>query len=171
MASKPVVTRGRPVSKVVRRPAVAKPVQDAVPGFQRPPKLYSLEFMEGTELHGLVVKFRPLRYGDALERNVTLDWLAEDVEPVDWMAGMRRTAEAMASVLHSWNALDDDGAPVPTTFEGLCSLDQDMATSIVVGWALRVIGVSSPLDERSASGETSPELSIPMEPSSPSLAN
>ncbi|HET9889643.1 MAG TPA: hypothetical protein VFQ42_04005 [Mycobacterium sp.] len=150
-----------------RRPAKAAPVEDATPeGFRRKPNLFTLEFGDG-EWAGMRVSFRPMRYRVIFEGGLTMDWAAGGATRDEFLDGLRRTSEAAASVLESWNLLDDDGEPVPATLEGLLSLDQDHGLKIVLAWAFRAIGVSAPLGAPSSSGGTSPEASIPMETLSP----
>jgi hypothetical protein len=161
------------VSGTKRRPAARRSAPAPTPtltseptGYQRKPKLYVLPFIG--EWAGMEVTFRPMRYGDLLDGGITLDWMQPDTPPDEWLAGMTALCEAAASVLVGWNIVDDTGNPVPATLEGLRSLDQDQGVAIVMAWALRVIRVAAPLDDRSSSGATSPAPLIPMESPSPS---
>lgn len=162
--------RSRAARKTPARRAATPPVVDAPPEvFQRQEKRYTLDFIG--EWAGMIVSFRPLPFRYVVENAVTLDWASGDSSRDEWQAGMLATARAAAVALESWNVVDRTGQPVPATYEGLCSLDQDQAIAIIMAWAFRVIGVSAPLGERSPSGATSEEASIPMATSSPSLAS
>lgn len=159
---------GRPTR---RRKVVTPETPEVVvqAGFCPEPTLYTLTFVEN--LAALVVKVRPMSFGDMLERDITLDWSAPGVPVEVRREGLRVTSTAFASVLAEWNLTDRDGTPVPATWQGLCSLDDGLAQTIVMVWAIRVLGVSVPLAGRSTSGETSPAVSIPTETLSPSLAS
>lgn len=160
------------VANSKRRPAAKKtagrpaPAPDATPGFQREAKTFPVEWTKG-EWTGMWIRVRRMKYGAMLAGGVTLDWATTSTPRPEWLAGLRATSQALADVLDSWNVLDTDGAPVPATYDGLCSLDEDQAIAIVMGWAVQFLGVSVPLEQRSGSGATSPEASIPMETSSP----
>lgn len=161
-------TAGRPTG---RKKVVGTPATEGGPvGFQRPPKLYPLEWTAG-EWTGMQVTVRRMSYGHMLDGGVTLDWNAPGTPREEWLAGIRATTAALASVLESWNLLDTDGEPVPCTLEGLRSREDDQAIAIVMAWAVRVLGVSVPLDKRSDGGATSLEASIPMATSSENLAS
>jgi len=162
------VNGSRPAGR--RKTARPAPEEVAPAGFQRKPKLYPLEWVDG-DWEGMKVTVQRLSYGEMLDGGVTLDWSQEGTPLEEWRAGLKATTAAFASVLESWNLLDEDGHPVPATLDGLRSLKDDQALAILMTWAVRVLGVSVPLGGRSGSGETSVEASIPMETSSPSLAS
>lgn len=166
MAAKTTATR--PAARKTPRRAAGTPAATPVAeqeGFRRKPKLFTLEFTG--EWEGMIVSVKPMRYGDAADGNVTLDWAQPGVSRDEFHGGLARTSAAFAGVLHAWNLLDEHGEPVPATLEGLRSLDDDQGFRIVMAWAFRAIGVSAPLAGPSSSGETSPEASIPMETLSP----
>lgn len=73
-----------------------------------------------------------------------------------------------AKVLVSWNLEDEDGEPVPTTYEGLMSYDFQFVLAVVLGWMQAVAGVPTPLDRPSRDGGPSLVESLPMEPLSQS---
>jgi hypothetical protein len=75
----------------------------------------------------------------------------------------RRMLDMFAGVLVSWNLEDEDGEPVPATREELGREDPGFVFDVIVKWMEAVAGVSAPLSETSSSGETSAELSLPMD--------
>ena len=126
-------------------------------GYRPKPRMYALDFT-GTEYEGLEATVRGLTLGEELELNETE------------MTG-DRVVKALVQRLVSWNVEDETGAPVPTTYEGVCTQDGSMVLAILN--ALRQVnsGVPDPLPQSSPSGEPSPVASIPMEPRSPSPEN
>jgi hypothetical protein len=154
---------------VVKRSPTNAPQVDAVPGFEREPKVYPIDWVDG-EWAGMSVSVRKMRYGDLLDGGVTLDWSATGTPRTEFLEGLAATTRALSSVLDSWN-LTRKGKPIPATLEGLRSLDEDQAIAIVMTWAVKFVGVSVPLERPSDSGATSPDLSIPTETLSPSLAS
>jgi len=138
-------------------------------GFQAPRRTYSLEF-EGEDFDGLVVKVRPPTVGEALA-NFDLSWMqAEDISEKERLGRLRDLYELFVSRLISWN-LEVDGELVPTTLDGLLSLDNDFGIRIVRSWLFETSAVPRPLAESSPAGEVPEELSLPMEPLSTSLAS
>ncbi|MFI1728180.1 hypothetical protein ACH40E_02855 [Streptomyces acidicola] len=129
-------------------------------GYRPPRKIYKLDFA-GTEYDGLAVSMRGLTVGEELE----VDSLrAED-------GGERRFFEMLTGLLVDWNVEDEHGQPVPATFEGVCTQDSAMVMAILNALQAVTSGVPDPLPQSSPSGEPSPEVSIPMEPLSPSPQN
>jgi hypothetical protein len=74
---------------------------------------------------------------------------------------------AFTSVLVSWN-LTRNGQPVPTTMEGLHSLDTMFALEVAHAW-IDVVGggIDTPLPAGSPNGGPPPGGYVPMVPSSP----
>jgi hypothetical protein len=134
-------------------------------GFKRE-KIYNLIF-DDPEFDGLEVKARSASIG-TIRRVMALSSGAEDGQ--DTLLEMERV---FAKYLVSWNLEDEADQPVPATFEGLDDQDTDLVMALITAWVSAVTGVddASPLDDSSGSGKPSPEVSIPMEPLSPSLAS
>jgi len=135
-----------------------------VSGFRRKRKVYKLDFT-GTEYEGLEVKVSGLTTGEFL-----------DLIRVTGSTGKEADSDAtlemlqmLAKHLISWNLLDEDEKPVPTTFDGMKTSDLALNMLIVDAWTTAVSGVSAPLEKPLISGETSPVESIPMEALSGSL--
>lgn len=121
-------------------------------GYRPKRKIITLDF-EGTKHDGLEVTMRGLTVGEELE----LDDL-RDKEGTG-----RQIFEMMAGLLHEWNVVDEQGEPVPATFEGVCTQDATFVMEILDALQGTQSGVSDPLPESSPSGEPSPVESIPME--------
>lgn len=123
-------------------------------GYRPKRKIYTLEF-DGEEYEGLEVKIRGLNTGQVMD----IDTARQDGGDAAIVAML----QLMADQLVEWNVEDDDGAPVPTTFEGVRSLDIDFNWAIIDAWQNAAAGVPAPLE--SASTSTAPSLvaSIPTE--------
>lgn len=126
-------------------------------------KTYVLKF-DG-DLEGLHIRARGVTVDEAIEADAALrsDDDARQRELIGWFA----------SRITEWNLEDDDGAVLPITAESLTgAIDQDYVQAALVAWLDAVRGrPSAPLSESSSGGEPPPELSLPMEPVSPSLAS
>jgi hypothetical protein len=126
-------------------------------GYKPKRKIITLDF-EGTAHDGLEVTMRGLTVGEELE--------LDDLRGTEGTG--RRIFEMMAGLLHEWNVEDENGQPVPATFEGVCTQDATFVMEILDALQGTQSGVSDPLPESSPSGEPSPVESIPMEPLSES---
>lgn len=126
-------------------------------GYRPKRKIFALNFA-GTEWDGLEASVRGLTVGEELELNDT-EFTPDTV------------VRALVQRLVSWNVEDDQGQPVPTTFEGVCTQDGGMVLAILNALRQANSGVSDPLPSGSPSGEPSPEASIPMAPLSASPTN
>ena len=80
-----------------------------------------------------------------------------DADDIATLAGM------LAEHIVRWNLDGEDGQPLPVTADSLASLESAVLQSIGKQWYLAAAGITAPLDERSTSGESSPEESLPME--------
>lgn len=129
-------------------------------GYRPPRKIYQLDFT-GTDYEGLAVKMRGLTVGEELELDALRAQEGSD----------RQVFELMAGLLVEWNVDDEQGQPVPATFDGVCTQDAAMVMAILIALQAATSGVSAPLPQSSPSGEPSLEVSIPMEPLSPSPVN
>ncbi len=137
-------------------------------GFKAPKKLYRLTFADDTDLAGLEVTMSSVPMGSLLEIQ-QLTGSAEDV--AQDMTGFHRMIEIFTGAMLSWNLEDDFDQPVPTTPDGVLTLDPDVIMVIIAAWTKAISGVSDPLDAGSTSGPTSLEASLPMEPLSPNPAS
>lgn len=126
-------------------------------GYRPPRKTYNLDFT-GTSYEGLEVSMRGPTVGEELE--------IEAFRTQD--GGGREIFKVMTGLLIEWNVDDEQGQPVPTTFEGVCTQDAAFIMAILDATQEAASGVPDPLPSGSPSGEPSPVVSIPMEPLSPS---
>jgi len=137
-------------------------------GYKAPRRVYSLEF-EGDEFDGLVIKVRPPTVGEALD-NLDLSWLGDKTLSDEEMTARLTDLYALfASRLVSWNLEDDDDTAIPSTLDGLLSLERDFGIRVVKAWL--ETAPPAPLGANSPSTEQSVELSIPMDETSVSLAS
>lgn len=118
---------------------------------------------------GLIVRCRSGNLGQYLGIHEVAGDTPADLNPnlPEGWGSVRRLTEAFAHVLVSWNYCekvgDADPEPVPATAEGMLAMDYQMLLAIVNGWLGAVGGVPGPLDSGSGSGDTQPEVYIPME--------
>lgn len=138
-------------------------------GFKVKRKVYKLTFADDTDLSGLEVMVRSLDTGQFLE--LTTARAQHEAGGAQGEIGMRRQLELLAANLVSWNAEDEDGAPIPTTLEGILEQDLSFNTAVIGAWAEAISGVSDPLPQTFSDGQPSLEASIPMETPSESLAS
>lgn len=122
--------------------------------FQRKPKI--IEFPEGHELHGLVIKARWPRIEqiEAVYGIAGRNGEEEDEEAVK--KALRIVAEqAFGPALMSWDYIDEDGVQVPATADGFLSIDVPAQMMILNGW---VADADPPaeLGKGSASGQPFP---------------
>jgi hypothetical protein len=129
-------------------------------GYVRKRATYRLAFADG-EFEGLEVVARSAsveayqRLADLATRELSSPPSADDLAEIDHLY------RAFAGVLVSWNLEEEDGTPVPATYDGLRSQDLPFAVAIVLAWMNAVAGVSRPLEMPSTDGAL--EASLPME--------
>lgn len=147
-------------------------------GVKRPGKQYRLLWpdndpqMAGVEVVMRGLSIRQLLKAQRLTRSGVLQ--RTDDGAVD-EAAVERVFQLIADNLVRWNLEEDDtedddgnvvpGAPVPTTLDGVLSLELDPAVDILTQWLEGIAGVrdDDPLSASSSDGEPSVELSMPME--------
>lgn len=133
-------------------------------GFEFPEDHYKLTFAGVEGMDGLEITMLPMSVGTALKLQELQEKKPtgkEDREDV--LAMMQLVVDHTVS----WN-LERDGAPVPVSLEEVQKLRPARYQRIVREWDLAGTGVSAPLDGGSTSGDSLPEVFVPMEPSSPS---
>lgn len=131
--------------------------------------LFRLRFRDGRH-EGAVIKVRGMSIDDLMTLNGAIPDLSLDGTMTP---GMVREypflLDMLADFLVEWNLRDEESnVKIPATRAGLGSLEIPFSTEIVCAWLPASAGMSKELGKESSSGDTSPELSIPMEPPSPS---
>ena len=129
-------------------------------GFEAPRTVYQLDFSD-TEYAGLELAVRATTVDELLT-------LMELIDGRDEAKGIRRLFEAFAQILVSWN-VTRGGHPVPTTVEGLLSLEEPFVTAIILAWQRNLVQAPPPLPGTSGSGGTSPEAALGLASQSQSL--
>lgn len=137
-------------------------------GFKITPKGYRLKFST-PEMDGFEVVARSLNTGKFLEFQAAQAQQAAGGEKA--ASATEQMLEMLAASLISWNAEDEEGQPIPTTMDGLKTLDLDFNMEIIRAWMDAINGVPDPLPKTSAAGKPSAEVSIPMDVSFESLAS
>lgn len=131
-------------------------------GYKRAKKRYRLQF-DDPELNGFEVVMAGLSIGQFIDLQTTAA-AADD-------AGTTDLLEKFAAKITSWNLEDDDGLPVPATFDGVKSQDMDFIMMIISAWMDAMAGVDPTRQTGANGGGTLPEVSLPMEKLSISLPN
>jgi hypothetical protein len=137
-------------------------------GYRRTKKKYRLTF-EDEDLAGLEVLMGSLSIAEFME----LTEASTAAQAAGDTAGNAVTGllEKFAGSIVSWNLEDEDGSPVPATFDGVKAQELGFVMSVVMAWMDAVAAVD-PTSRASANGTgTFPEVSLPMEPLSLSLPN
>lgn len=139
-------------------------------------RVYLLDFTGDDELDELTIKCRGasldfiLSMGAQLEAATELQGAEDQESGLKAMGLIREMTEAYASVLISWD-LTEGGVEIPATAAGLRTLDLAQLMRVIQAWQRAVMNVELPLAQRSADGEPSEALSLPMEPLSASRAS
>lgn len=121
-------------------------------------KTYNLRWPEGHVHHGLFVKLRGLSIKD-LNTVQSMRGMNQDID--DQL--LRDVLGILSNRIVEWNVTDDDGNVIPHDVDTLADEDFGMVMDILNAWTKAVTSVPGPLGERSTSGATFPEESIPME--------
>lgn len=140
-------------------------------GYTVPRTVYRLEFDD--EQHaGMVVRVRAMSMADAMTA-FELSWLSIKDGTVDQrQAKVDELHRLFVTHVVDWNLTEPDGTPIEPTLEGLRSLEPQFIGLLVGVWQRGRTAVPAPLERPSDGGAPSvPEVSIPMEPLSPSLAS
>lgn len=138
--------------------------------FTLPSTTLVLDF-DGTELDGLEVKVRSVSFGRLLEIMELVEAFETGTTVRAQAAAMTQVIDHFAGVLKSWDAVDDDGVPVPATADNLRALDFRHVLILVKAWQEVMTSVPAPLGGSSPGGEPSAVELPPMELASDSLAS
>lgn len=124
-------------------------------------------------LNGLVVEVQCRTTGEWLAgKSIDLSWEEDDtLSQEDRSTRYRALYGDFLNDVVTWNLESADGVAVPTTMEGLESVDTTITTPMVSAWAFRNVKLPDPLDSGSASGKPSDLPPIPMAPSTPNPAS
>ncbi len=137
------------------------------PAGHRPePKLYRLAY---EDREGLQVTCKSLSIGSFLK----IAKLAGGIDATnpESLKAVGELFDMFSKALVSWNVVDDDGAPVPTTVAGIETQDLDFILETVMAWVSAIADVAPPLPAASNSGATAQVPSLPMAPLSASQAS
>jgi hypothetical protein len=151
-------------------------------GYVRKQKVFRVEFTDEHSLAGLELLTRSLSIKEFAEFGLQIAAIGEVVDsassPEDQLlaisqmsTGVDMVKKSFADALISWNMEEEDGSPTPPTADGVGRLDDMEFLSMVGSWLEALGGVLAPVGKGSGSGETTPELSLPMDISSPSPGN
>lgn len=131
-------------------------------GYRAIRTIYRLKF---EDREGLEVRMHSM----SMEELLSVGDQAETLKQSGALSGVRELLDMFVSKIKDWNLESEEGEPTPRTMEGLLAHEPSLVLEIVLNWVEAVTQVSGPLGQRLTSGEPSPEASIPMDVSSPSL--
>lgn len=133
-------------------------------GYRHKTKKITVRFEEPHDYAGFEAVLRGKSLGGFLD--------LQGIGEVD-KSSLAEQLREMSHSLISWNLEDEDtGAPVPVTPEAVMAQDQDLMIALAAAWMDGLLGaIKGPLETTSTDGPPSPEVSIPMEPLSESLAS
>lgn len=126
-------------------------------GYRRIPTIYTFDSIPGED--GLIVRMKSIRFGKLRKLLVLTDDDSADETAVT------EIVKLVAESLVSWNLEEEDGTPVPATFEGLDDQELDFIMKLVDAWTDRMTGSDGPgdLGKDSTSGEKFPGQPLTME--------
>jgi hypothetical protein len=126
-------------------------------GFTPQEKIYSIDFAEGHDLHGLHLKMRSLslgQYNHMMRLGMVPGVNEKAMDANDEMVAL------FADKIVDWDLEIPVGHPVPATVEGVLSVDRSYIGQMVTGWQLAMLGISEALGKGSQNGQQSQEESL-----------
>ena len=138
--------------------------------YRKKPQVFTLTWDADSAYPGLTVRVRSVPVGEVTDLAGALYKVTS--QGIAAASGAMGTAMAMlAGHLVSWDLEEEDGTPVPVTLDAVRAQDLDLILAVLAEWMGAIAGVAPPLPQGSNGGGTFPELSLPMEPLSPSLSS
>jgi hypothetical protein len=139
--------------------------------FVVPRTIYKLRFTDD-QYAGLVVRARRMDLGTVLRGGTDTSWTAnESLTPAERVERLDSLHRTFVEHLVDWNLTEEDGSPVPGTFDGLRSLEGEFVSALIGAWLYTPTSVDVPLDKPSSDGDPSLEASMTTVTLSPSLAS
>lgn len=123
-------------------------------GFRPGKKIYNLRFAD--EYDGLVVRANSATVEEFLAMQALVS--SDDVENA--VEATEDLLKRFAGFLVEWNVEQDDGTPVPATYEGVKKQDFAFINMIIWAWMEALASVDNPLNRGSSAGDNSLELSL-----------
>lgn len=118
-------------------------------GYKSRPRTFLLSF-EDEEYKGLEIEMKGLSVAGFLTLAKVTSSDNQTQEQVGTMFRLFSTG------LKSWNMEDEDGTPLPPTYDSVLTLDSDFVIHVVASWMEGMAGVDKELGKGSDSGATSP---------------
>jgi hypothetical protein len=121
-------------------------------GFMVERRTAVIDFAEDSAYHGVEAR---VKTNVAFE---TLFWFQRNAASTDVETSAQALNKFGDQFLISWNLIDDEGNPYPSTGDGVCSVaDSGLVTAIMGGWIEAVAQAPSPLSQQSGNGPSSGE--------------
>ena len=136
--------------------------------FKREGKRYQLTFEDG-DLDG----FECIMRGISLEQFIDVTALETELQTPEGRTpeNIEKQFSFIGSLLVSWNLDDEDGNPVPATYEGLRAQDFEFVMQVMKAYMNALAVVPKDSDSDSSAGGTSPERSLGLAGQSKSRAS
>lgn len=115
------------------------------------------------ELEGLEVRARSIGLGAYLSLARMAELSDKETLDAEDMAQLGGPFKILAQALVSWNLEEEDGTPIPATFEGIMSQDMGIMFDVLSGWMDAIASVSIPLDRAPKGTKPLEALSLQME--------
>lgn len=125
-------------------------------GYKRVPTIYTLTF-EGTDLDGLVVRMKSIKFGKIRQIIRLMD---DDSNDVEMMEGITRE---LTEGIISWNLEEGDGTPIEVSAEAVDDLEFEEVMAVTNAWLAKMTGPGPELGKDSTSGEKFPGVPVTME--------
>ncbi len=134
-------------------------------GFKAKKKLYLLDF-QGTNLEGLEIYVRGASLGRMLDLT-NLATLGQDIKSGGFSSqdldSIKEIFSLFIEKVDRWNLEDEDGNPVPVSYEAFMDLDPGDAMQAITAWQSAILEVPAPLEQKSSGGKRWVGEPIPME--------
>lgn len=128
--------------------------------FERRRDIYTLEWGDGEKLAGLVVKARSLSMKAILDLMPMIDSVHSDRPDMSQIDVLLRR---FGSSLIEWNLVDEDGKPVPATYEAFTEEDPAFVSALLKAWTEAFAVVDPTSKPPSSRGATEAAMEFPME--------
>jgi len=134
-------------------------------GFRKSTKLFRITFAD-SEYEGFEAYATSLKLGEMLAiTSVASNLKSQTFSDIDTETQFKVFGQALVS----WNLEEEDGTPIPATYESLKDQDVDFVLKLIGGWFRAITSTDSPLNENSSDGATSEDLLRLMDASSQNL--
>lgn len=116
--------------------------------------VYKLVFPD-SDYEGLEIRVRAMSMGERLHAAFDLGFEQGD-SPQVRKDKQHELHQMFVDHLVDWNLTEEDDTPIPTTMEGLLSLEPEFLGTLVGVWQVGRAAIPAPLEQNSTGGDLSP---------------